>query len=279
MYDNLDFYAQVYEKLLAIPVCKGIKTDSQRFPGGDQTSTVETWIPENGRAIQAATSHNLGQNFAKMFKIEFENEKKEKQYVWQTSWGLTTRSIGILVMYHGDDKGLVLPPLVASVQVIIIPIPYKGKEEKINEAANELYKALKKTDVRVQIDTRDNYNPGWKYNHWELKGVPIRLEVGPKDVDNKEVKAVIRFSGEKMQIKWDSLAQELPLLLDKIQQQMFKRAVEKFHDKAKEAFNWDDFMTFLNARNVVLTPWCKNADCEEKVKERSGNETKELTEG
>mgnify|MGYP000713543208 CR=1 FL=1 len=129
MFDNLDFYSQVYEHILAIPVCKGLKTESEKFPGGAQTSTVETWIPENGRAIQAATSHNLGQNFAKMFKIEFEDEKKEKKYVWQTSWGVTTRSIGIMVMLHGDDKGLILPPRAANVQVIIVPIPFKGKEE------------------------------------------------------------------------------------------------------------------------------------------------------
>jgi len=128
MYDNLDFYSRVYQELLAIPVCKGIKTESEKFPGGLITSTVETWIPENGRAIQAATSHNLGQNFAKMFEIEFEDEKKNKQMVWQTSWGLTTRSIGIMTMYHGDNNGLVLPPRVASVQIVIIPIPFKGKE-------------------------------------------------------------------------------------------------------------------------------------------------------
>ena len=207
MFDNLHFYSQVYSELLAIPVCKGIKTESEKFPGGFRTSTVETWIPENGRAIQAATSHNLGQNFAKMFKIEFEDEKKEKKLVWQTSWGLTTRSIGIMVMYHGDDKGLVLPPRAANVQVVIIPIPYKGKEEDVNAAATEIYQNLKKSDIRAQIDLRDNYNPGWKYNHWELKGVPIRIEVGPKDVQNKEVKVVIRHNGDKLQMKWENLAQ------------------------------------------------------------------------
>lgn len=131
-----------------------------------KTSTVETWIPENGRAIQAATSHNLGQNFAKMFGIEFEDEKKEKKLVWQTSWGLTTRSIGIMTMYHGDDKGLVLPPRAANVQVVIIPIPFKGKEQDVVKAATNLYESLKKTDIRVHLDSRDNYNPGWKFNHW-----------------------------------------------------------------------------------------------------------------
>lgn len=154
---------------------KGLKTKSERFAGGEQTSTIETWIPENGRAIQAATSHNLGQNFAKMFGIEFENDKKEKQFAWQTSWGLTTRSIGVLTMYHGDNKGLVLPPRVAHYQVVIVPVPFKGKEELVYNSSEEILKRLKKAKIRAHYDGRDNYNPGWKYNHWELKGVPIRL--------------------------------------------------------------------------------------------------------
>ena len=137
-----------------------------------------------------------------MFKIVFEDEKKEKKFVWQTSWGLTTRSIGIMVMYHGDDKGLVLPPRVANVQVVIVPIPFKGKEGDVNNAAYEVFQSLKATEIRAHIDLRDNYNPGWKFNHWELKGVPIRLEIGPKDVQNKEVRVVLRHNGEKMQMKW-----------------------------------------------------------------------------
>ena len=127
-FTNLEFYRRVYEELLSVPVCKGVKTESEKFAGGHKTTTIETWIPENGRAIQASTSHNLGQNFAKMFSIEFEDEKKEKKHVWQTSWGLTTRSLGVLIMHHGDDKGLVLPPRVANVQVVMIPVPFKGKE-------------------------------------------------------------------------------------------------------------------------------------------------------
>lgn len=141
---NLDFYRRVYEELLAVPVYKGIKTESEKFAGGFRTTTIETWIPENGRAIQAATSHNLGQNFAKMFNIEFENEKKEKKHAWQTSWGLTTRSIGVMIMHHADNKGLVLPPRVAKVQVVIVPIIIKGKEQLVNDAANEIFKTLKK---------------------------------------------------------------------------------------------------------------------------------------
>lgn len=180
----LDFYRRVYEELLAVPVCKGVKTESEKFAGGDFTTTVETWIAENGRAIQAATSHHLGQNFAKMFDIQFLNEHKEKQFVWQTSWGLTTRSIGIMVMYHGDDKGLVLPPRVAKTQVVIVPIYKKGDEEVILAKAKQLSEQLAKDGIRVHLDDRDNYTPGWKYNHWELKGVPLRLELGAKDLKN-----------------------------------------------------------------------------------------------
>jgi prolyl-tRNA synthetase len=143
-----------------------------------------------------------------------------------------------MTMYHGDDKGLVLPPRVANVQVIIIPIPFKGKEQDVVKAATTLYESLKKTDIRVQIDTRDNYNPGWKFNHWELKGVPIRLELGPKDIDNKEARVVIRYNGEKLQVKWIELEKELPVLLEKIQEGMYERAVARFNDKAKQATTW-----------------------------------------
>ena len=216
----LDFYRRVYEEMLSVPVCKGIKTESQKFAGGLKTTTVETWINENGRAIQSATSHNLGQNFAKMFGIKFEDEKKkgdekaEPNYVWQTSWGLTTRSIGIMIMQHGDNKGLVLPPRVANVQVIIVPIIMKGKEEIVMKASDDIYGALKKADVRVKIDDRSNYTPGWKYNHWELKGVPIRIEVGPKDVEAQKVMCVFRYNGEKRAVAWGDLIEKIPAFLD-----------------------------------------------------------------
>jgi prolyl-tRNA synthetase len=162
---------------------------------------VETWIPENGRAIQAATSHNLGQNFAKMFKIEFEDKDKSKKLVWQTSWGLTTRSLGILSMMHGDDKGLVLPPNVANIQFVIIPIIVKGKEQEVAAAAANVRECLLKPEgnanVRVHIDDRDNYTAGWKFNHWELKGVPVRVEIGPKEAESKKAVLVFRYSHEK----------------------------------------------------------------------------------
>ena len=266
----------IYEELLAVPVYKGIKTESEKFAGGYKTTTIETWIYENGRAIQAATSHNLGQNFAKMFNIEFEDEKKEKRHVWQTSWGITTRSIGIMIMQHGDNKGLVLPPRVAGIQVVIIPLPFKGKEEETNKIAEKIYYQVKKSKIRVHLDDRDNYTPGWKYNHWELKGVPIRLELGPKDIEKEEIRCVIRHNGEKFQLSWATLAEELDGLLQKIQKDMFLKAKERFHEKEKKASNWEEFLMQLNEKNVVLTPWCEDRECEEKVKDRSGKESKEI---
>lgn len=230
-FDNLEFYRKVYEELLAVPVRKGIKTESEKFAGGDFTTTVETWIYENGRAIQAATSHNLGQNFAKMFKIEFEDQKNEKKLVYQTSWGLTTRSIGIMTMFHGDDKGLVLPPRVASVQVVIVPIPFKGEEEAILKEAEKVYQIIKKGGVRVHLDDKTNNNPGWKFNYWELRGVPIRLELGPKDIKAQEVKCVIRVDGKKFQLKWDGLVESLEKILEEIQNQMFTNAKARLQER------------------------------------------------
>lgn len=234
-YDNQEFYKRVYQELLAVPVRKGIKTESEKFAGADYTTTIETWIYENGRAIQAATSHNLGQNFSKMFHIEFENENNEKKFAWQTSWGLTTRSIGIMTMYHGDDKGLVLPPRVAALQVVIVPILMKGEEGNVLKSSEEIFKTLKQGGIRVQLDEKTNYTPGWKFNYWELKGVPIRLEVGPKDVKANEVKCVIRFDNKKMQLKRDGLVETIKQLLDEIQNLMLSKARAKMMQKQKTA--------------------------------------------
>eukprot|EP00736_Rhodelphis_marinus_P003205 Rmarinus@m.12567 len=182
----LEFYRQVYEDLLAVPVIPGIKTETEKFAGGDYTTTVEGFIPMTGRGIQAATSHGLGQNFAKMCGIEFEDEKSAKELVWQTSWGLTTRSIGIMVMVHGDDRGLILPPRVAPQQVVIIPILYKNATDQVLDKCAQLCQRLVDADIRAMVDNRRNQSPGWKFNHWELKGVPIRVEVGMRDIEKKK---------------------------------------------------------------------------------------------
>jgi prolyl-tRNA synthetase len=180
--DVLDIYKRVYEELLCVPVVKGKKTEVEKFAGGYYTTTVEAFIPTTARGIQGATSHNLGQNFGKMFKIEYEDDKGNKAIPWQNSWGMTTRTIGVMVMIHADNMGLVLPPRVAPTQVVIVPVVYKDIAESLIVKANELRDALRAAGVRCEVDARANYTAGWKYNHWEQKGVPIRLELGPKDL-------------------------------------------------------------------------------------------------
>jgi prolyl-tRNA synthetase len=193
----LELYKQVYEDLLAVPVIKGQKTEIEKFAGGYHTTTVEAYINGSGRAIQGATSHNLGQNFGKMFKIYYEDDQGERAIPWQTSWGLTTRTIGVTVMAHGDNKGLVLPPRVAPIQVIIMPITMKNVDySELLNYAEEIKSILKRKEVRADVDSRQNYTPGWKFNHWEQKGVPIRVEVGPRDLANKQMRLVRRDTGE-----------------------------------------------------------------------------------
>ena len=188
--DILGHYKAIYEELLAVPVIKGYKTEKEKFAGGFRTTTVEAYVPATGRAIQGATSHNLGKNFGKMFKIEYEDKQGQKQIPWQTSWGFTTRSIGVMVMVHSDDTGLVLPPRVAPIQVVIVPIVMSGMNlDTLSGAASDLASQLRASGVRVELDDRDNYNPGWKYNYWELKGVPLRLELGPKDLEKRQVRS------------------------------------------------------------------------------------------
>lgn len=192
----LDLYEKVYEELLAVPVIKGMKTESEKFAGGYHTTTVEAYINGSGRAIQGATSHNLGQNFGKMFKIYYEDDKGERAIPWQTSWGLTTRTIGVAVMVHGDNKGLVLPPRIAPVQVIICPIAHKDVSyDALLDYAYEIRRTLQAQNLRVDVDSRTNYTPGWKYNHWEQKGVPIRIEVGPRDLAQRSCRLVRRDNG------------------------------------------------------------------------------------
>lgn len=269
----LDMYASVYEDLLAIPVIKGQKSELEKFAGGSYTTTIESIIPVNGRGIQCATSHCLGQNFSHMFDIWFEDEKGKKQYVWQNSWGLTTRSIGVMVMWHGDDKGLVLPPRVASTQVIIVPILSKKEAAAVLEKARDLQNQLKALGVRAEIDERDNYHPGWKFNHWEVLGVPVRLEIGPKDLVEKSFKIVKRYNRESLQVQWENI-DILPKILEEIQLDMFAKSKALLESRVSKATNWEEFLTALNQKNVVLTPWCQQNACEETVKKRSADDSK-----
>jgi len=265
----LDFYAAVYEELLAVPVIKGKKTEKEKFAGGHYTTTVEAYIPTTGRAIQGATSHCLGQNFGKMFKIEYEDSQGKKAIPWQNSWGLTTRTIGVMVMVHSDDKGLVLPPRVAPVQVVIVLVPYRDADVTARQKAMclEVEAQLKAAGVRVKWDDRENYNPGWKYNFWELKGVPIRLEVGPKDVEKRQVRAVRRDTGEKEDVPVAVLVQKVALALVTMQNDLLERAREKA--KVEHVLKWEDFVPALQLGKMVLTPFCDETEWEENVKDKS----------
>eukprot|EP00361_Fabrea_salina_P000803 CAMPEP_0202428666 /NCGR_PEP_ID=MMETSP1345-20130828/2614_1 /ASSEMBLY_ACC=CAM_ASM_000843 /TAXON_ID=342563 /ORGANISM="Fabrea Fabrea salina" /LENGTH=694 /DNA_ID=CAMNT_0049039703 /DNA_START=994 /DNA_END=3078 /DNA_ORIENTATION=- len=277
VYQVLDFYREVYEELLAVPVIKGIKSELEKFAGGDFTTTVETMIPVNGRGIQGGTSHCLGQNFSKMFEIAFEDENRKRQLVWQNSWGLTTRTIGVMIMVHGDDSGLVLPPRVAPTQVVVIPVVEKKQVQTVVEKAQEVYQQLCSMGIRAELDDRSNYNPGWKYYHWELKGVPLRVEIGPRDVKNSTMRLVRRDTKEPKIVSTEEVS-TIPEFLETIQKEMLARAKSTLDSRIVEANNWEGFLEGVNDKNFVLTPWCEQTECETRVKERSGEESKD-TEG
>ncbi|KAG1696353.1 hypothetical protein DVH05_015558 [Phytophthora capsici] len=274
----LDFYAACYEELLAVPMVKGVKTAKEKFAGADYTTTIEGFIPATGRGIQAATSHMLGQNFGKMFGISAEYEDGKKLIPWQNSWGFTTRSLGVMIMVHGDDKGLVLPPRVAPTQVIVVPIPFKNQDEveEIFGKADEIVAKLTAAGVRIEADKRRVYTPGWKYNHWELKGVPLRFEVGPKDIAKKQVRVVRRDNGAKEDIPEAELATRIPALLEQIQQDMLERATAQRDSHIREVTDWKDFVPALQEGCMVLTPFCDEIEWEETVKTKSREESLEL---
>lgn len=275
----LHFYRRVYEELLAVPVTLGQKTEEEKFPGGLYTTTVECFIPTSGRGVQAATSHCLGQNFAKMFNIQFENEKAEKQYAWQNSWGLTTRSIGIMVMVHGDNKGLVLPPRVAPYQFVIVPIYYKdlSLNNKMNEKAKSLLHELQSVGFRGFLDDRQNYNPGWKYNHWEVKGVPVRVDLGPSDFENNTIVISRRDDFSKETVPQTNLVKRLREVLEDIQNKLFEKAKEKRNAKFAKVETFEEFLSELENGKMILAPSCDQKQCELEVKARSGTKKKDDT--
>ena len=276
----LELYAGVYEKLLAVPVMRGRKTEKEKFAGGLYTTTVEGYIPTTGRGIQGATSHCLGQNFSKMFDITVEDpsakegDKKDALYVWQNSWGLSTRVIGVMIMIHGDNKGLVLPPRVAKQQVVIVPVGINVKtteaeRTKLYDEIAALAKTLKAAGVRVHVDSRDGYGPGYKFNDWELKGVPLRLEVGPGEIAGAFVTTARRDTRDKDKIAIAHLASQVPLLLERIQSDLYDKADQAFKSHVKTVTDWKDFVPALNDKNVILMPHCLQEKCEDEVKELS----------
>ncbi|ERT03196.1 prolyl-tRNA synthetase [Sporothrix schenckii 1099-18] len=280
----LELYAGVYEQLLAVPVVRGRKTENEKFAGGYYTTTVEGYIPTNGRGIQGATSHCLGQNFSKMFDITVEdpNQKGQHMHVWQNSWGLSTRVIGVMVMIHGDDKGLVLPPRISKVQAILIPVGLTAKmtaEEKTAHVAkcDVLLAEIKKAGVRADIDVREGYTPAWKFNDWELKGVPLRLEFGPKDAAKDVISYARRDTGEKGTIPLAELATAVPALLETVQKDLYDKADKSFREHRLVIKDWSKVVPALDNKNVVLIPFCLDPKCEDRIKDLTKSD--EVTEG
>ena len=267
----LEVYREFVETELAIPVHVGQKSDAERFAGAHETHTVEA-LMKDGKALQAGTSHHLGQHFAKVFDITYQDEQGKRQYVWQTSWGVTTRLIGALVMVHGDDQGLRLPPNVAPVQAVIVPIWRKEADRVAVRAFVERVREALGDRVRLHVDDSDQYSPGWKYNEYEMRGVPVRLEVGPKDVANQAVMSVRRDSRAKESIPLAALAERLPALLADIQVSLYAQA-EGFraantviaHSKAEVIAHFE-----AERRGFVVAPWDGSAEFEAEVKEKTG---------
>lgn len=273
----LEWYKQVYNDLLAVPVVPGRKTEKEKFAGALFTTTVEGYIPTTGRGIQGGTSHCLGQNFSKMFSITVENPEgpsKPKIHVWQNSWGLSTRVIGVMVMVHSDNKGLVLPPRVASTQAMVIPCGITAQtseadRQAIQKGAEEVESILKKAGVRASGDYRDNYRVGWKFADSELKGIPLRLEVGPADLKKEQAVAVRRDTGEKIFIPLKDLATTVPKLLDTIHNDMYAKAKKSYDDHRITVHSIEEMITAINKKCVCLAPFCGGEDCEDDIKERT----------
>jgi prolyl-tRNA synthetase len=267
--DALEMYRLFFEKILAIPVIIGKKSEREKFAGALYSTSCEALLMD-GKALQIATAHNLGQNFSKAFDIFFQNKRGKKELVWQTSWGLSTRALGGIFLTHGDLKGLIIPPAIAPIQVIIIPI-YKDKEKNIVlEKCLTVLEDIKKKGIESEIDFRELVTPGWKFNDWEVKGIPLRIEVGPKDVKNQSVVVVRRDTGEKKVISLDNIAKSIPKTLNQIQKNLFERAKDFVSDNTYQVKTFKEFSDIIEKkRGFIKAVWCGNSECERMVKEKT----------
>jgi prolyl-tRNA synthetase len=262
----LALYKDVCENVLAVPVMDGRKSDSEKFAGASRTYSIEALMGD-GRALQAGTSHNLGQNFAKAFGIQFQGRDKSLQHAWTTSWGVSTRLIGGVIMTHGDDSGLILPPRIAPYQVVIVPIPRGNWQETVLPKAKEIQAALQARGVRVFLDDRDSQTPGWKFAEWELRGVPLRLEIGPKDIEKSQVLIARRDTREKLGVPMEGLANALRDLLAEVQRTLLARALKFREDNTARADSYNAFKQLMEGRpGFVIAPWCGSAECEAQIK-------------
>jgi prolyl-tRNA synthetase len=263
-----NIYTRVAEDFMAIPVLRGKKTPSQRFPGAVETYCIEGLMQDN-KALQMGTSHDLGQNFAKPFNIRFQDKDGSLKYVYQTSWGVSTRLIGALIMAHSDDSGLVLPPLLAPVQVIIVPI-YKSDSERAStiKAARKIANSLQDEEIRVETDEREEYKPGFKFHDWELRGVPVRIELGPREIEDSNAVLARRDTGEKQTVSQKGLPHTIRDLLAAIQKNLYERALKFQKDNTAETNDYEEFKKIMEERGgFVWSPWCERPECEDKLQE------------
>lgn len=263
--DAIDAYEEIAQDILAIPVVKGVKSESEKFAGAFQTVTIEALMPD-GKALQSGTSHDLGQNFSKPFDIQFQDENSENHYVWQTSFGLSTRIMGGLIMSHGDDDGLVLPPNVAPVQVVIIPV--RTDDYRLIEFANLLAARLQKHGVRCRVDQREKLSFGYRINDAEVQGIPLRLEIGSKELNQAELQIAVRHLKEKRKLSLENLEEGVTKLLDWIQQDLFAKAQKRVQQQTHEVDTWDEFKEVMKTkRGYIRAYWDENPETEAKIKE------------
>jgi len=265
----LKLYRDFVESVLAVPVISGIKSDREKFAGAEATYCIESLMPD-GKALQMGTSHFLGQHFSKVFNIRYEDQNQELQYAWQTSWGVSTRLVGSVIMTHGDDSGLVLPPLIAPVQVILVPISIGNWKETVLPEAQKIEQQLKQAGIRVKLDAREEFTPGWKFSEWEMRGVPLRLEIGPRDIKNQQAVVARRDTREKTFLPFDVLSERIPDILKTIQSALFEKALKNQQDNTYEVADYTEFKSILETkRGLIKSFWCGDAACEDKIKEKT----------
>ncbi len=265
----LNVYAKFAEEFMAVPVIKGVKTETERFAGAVETFTIEA-LMQDGKALQSGTSHFLGQNFAKAFDVTFSDKEGKEQLVWATSWGVSTRLMGALIMAHSDDNGLVLPPVLAPIQVVMVPI-YKNGEQlaEVSEAFRPVIEALKAKGISVKYDDNDNKKPGWKFAEYELKGVPVRLAIGARDLENGTVEIMRRDTLEKETVPFDGIADRIPALLDEIQKNIFQKALDYRTTHTYKVDTYEEFKQKLDEGGFILAHWDGTAETEAKIKEET----------
>ena len=265
----LAMYKEFVESELAIPVISGIKSDREKFAGALATYAIEA-LMSDGKALQMGTSHNLGQHFSKVFNIRYEDRNQNIQYAWQTSWGVSTRLVGALIMSHGDDSGLRLPPRIAPIQAVIVPISLGNWKEEVLPVAVKLKSELHEMGVRVELDQREEFTPGWKFSDWEMRGVPLRIEIGPRDVKENQAICVRRDNGQKEPVTLDSLRARLPGILSDIQKSLYEKALEFQTANTHDIESYQEFKSTLEEqRGFLRTFWCGKSSCEDKIKEET----------